>query len=329
MASRSGQEILSTVQSGAPRWARFLALTELFYGRSIVVAQPELARSLERAGCRNCETVENLQQLGFGWLTERDILFVPSSWLTEPDLFREPCMLVGIGDETALADATTTLQEVLGFENELRVLLAKIQGTREGLTSHAPDDRPALFLDRDGTIIDHIPYLDRPDEVRLRPEIVPGILKANECNWGVVCVTNQSGIGKAMYSWRDYNDVQQRMHRDLVKDGVFINHDFCAPFFFETSELHWLRAPAFRKPRPGMLVTAALRWGYTLKNSIMVGDSLVDLQAGTLAGAKHVVYVGKKKTDIDDFHTWSKIWRGPKPEVHFDRDGKILPSLIT
>ena len=148
----------------------------------------------------------------------------------------------------------------------------------------AATPRPALFLDRDGVLIEDRHYLSDPTGVALCPG-VPALLRyAAVCEWAIVVVTNQSGIGRGFFEWNDFENVTMRMLEqigmDLVIDGIYANS-----LVEDASPLGW------RKPAPGMFLEAASDLNLSLSGSMVVGDRLSDLQAGVNAGLKTVIHV--------------------------------------
>ena len=75
--------------------------------------------------------------------------------------------------------------------------------------------RPALFLDRDGTLIDLVDYISSPEDVRLIDDAVAAVRSANAAGIAVVIVTNQSGIGRGYYDWNAFEAVQTRLYELL------------------------------------------------------------------------------------------------------------------
>lgn len=143
---------------------------------------------------------------------------------------------------------------------------------------------PAIFLDRDGVIIQEKNYLHDPQQV----ELIPGVAEKIKC-WRaaklpVIVVTNQSGIGQGKFGWPDYEAVHQRM-LDLL--------GFYRPFTAVYANAHTPAESdaAWRKPNPGMLLQAAADLNLDLAASIMVGDKLVDVEAAARAGVRRLVHV--------------------------------------
>lgn len=136
---------------------------------------------------------------------------------------------------------------------------------------------PALFLDRDGTFIELVPWLHRADEVVPVPGAFESLAEAARAGLRVVVVTNQSGIGRSYYGWDDFARVQERVIGLAEAAGGRIDAVYACP------ALPGSGAPC-RKPAPGMLQAAASDLGIDLRRSWIVGDSASDLEAGHRAG---------------------------------------------
>ena len=141
----------------------------------------------------------------------------------------------------------------------------------------------ALFLDRDGVIIEDKHYLFNPSEVKLCNGINGVIKSAFENDFIIVVITNQSGIGKGLFGWGDYKSVTERM-LFLLGDKYKINAIY-ANSYTDSDNGNW------RKPKPGMFFEAAKDLSIDLKSSIIIGDRDSDLKAGISAGLKKLVHV--------------------------------------
>jgi len=143
---------------------------------------------------------------------------------------------------------------------------------------------PALFLDRDGVVIEDCHHLSNPDQVRLCRGARQLIASANRQGWPVVLITNQSGIARGLFQWRHFEMVNERMQQLLGAD---------APLAAIYANGHGPDAPAssWRKPSPQMLLEAARALNLDLKESLLIGDRLSDLQAGAAAAVAMVFHV--------------------------------------
>ena len=149
---------------------------------------------------------------------------------------------------------------------------APVGGTRNGAA------RPALFLDRDGTIIDEVPYLARPELVRVIPEAAAAIARANGLGMPVVVVTNQSGIERGVFDWQTYAAVEDAVAAAVADAGGRIDAVYACP------RMPAEPLPFGRKPDPGMLRAAAKDLNLDLARSWIAGDCATDIEAGRRAG---------------------------------------------
>lgn len=152
--------------------------------------------------------------------------------------------------------------------------------------SDAAAGGPALFLDRDGTIVEEIGHLRRPQDVRLIAGAAALIAAANRAGTPVVVVSNQSGIGRRLFGWDDFQAVQQRMAELLAAEGAAIDAVIACPYHSEAAAPWQHPDHPARKPNPGMLLHAARLLPISLGNSWIVGDRASDLAAGRNAGLR-------------------------------------------
>lgn len=163
---------------------------------------------------------------------------------------------------------------------------------RRQIASHQM--RPALFVDRDGTLIELVEYLADPECVRLVPGAADTLRHANQADIPVLVVTNQSGIERGYYDWKAFSAVQDRMHELLAVQNARVDAVYACPALPESGD-------ANRKPNPGMLLAAAEDFALDLPQSWIVGDSARDLEAARRAGLGHgwLVPTGYGERDID------------------------------
>ncbi|MDZ3836524.1 MAG: HAD-IIIA family hydrolase [Rhodospirillales bacterium] len=151
--------------------------------------------------------------------------------------------------------------------------------------------RPALFLDRDGTVVEEVGHLRRPEDVRLIEGAAAVIARANALAIPVIVVTNQSGIGRGLFGWAELIAVEERIEAELSALGAWIDAVLACPFHPEGRPPyrhpdHWAR-----KPNPGLLLRAADAFAIEFASSWIVGDRAGDIAAGRaarLAGGMHV-----------------------------------------
>ncbi len=151
--------------------------------------------------------------------------------------------------------------------------------------------RAAVFLDRDGTLVDELGFLADPERLRLLPDAAAGVRLLNEAGLAVVVVTNQSGLARGLFGPPELEAVHGRLEQELARGGARLDGILACPHH-PTEGAPPLRARcSCRKPEPGLLVEAARRFGLELADSWMVGDDARDLEAGRRAGVRASVLV--------------------------------------
>jgi D-glycero-D-manno-heptose 1,7-bisphosphate phosphatase len=151
---------------------------------------------------------------------------------------------------------------------------------------------PALFLDRDGAVIEERHYLSDPAGVALIDGAGDCIRRAAARRWHVVLVTNQAGIGRGLFGWSEFAQVQARVVEMLAAQGAALDAVLACPFHPEGQTPHRHADHSARKPNPGMLLAAADELDIDLGASWIVGDRAGDIGAGRNAGLLAGVHVG-------------------------------------
>jgi D-glycero-D-manno-heptose 1,7-bisphosphate phosphatase len=149
--------------------------------------------------------------------------------------------------------------------------------------------RPCLFLDRDGVVIVDKHHLADPNGVELIPPTVRAISKARTLGWFVGLVTNQSGIGRGLFTWQEFAAVQARIDTLLGSEGIALDFICACPFHEEARPPYDHPDHPWRKPNPGMLAHAIEILGIDPARSTMVGDRASDIEAGRAAGVTNLV----------------------------------------
>jgi D-glycero-D-manno-heptose 1,7-bisphosphate phosphatase len=151
--------------------------------------------------------------------------------------------------------------------------------------------RSALFLDRDGVIVDDPGYLSRSADVSLLTGAADLIAAANTRNIPVVVVTNQSGIARGLFDWGAFESVQQEIARQLDLSGVHLDAVIACPFHPDFTDDYAATGSIWRKPAPGMITQAAEQLNIDTGQSYMVGDTITDIDAAKAAGLAGAVLV--------------------------------------
>ena len=199
-----------------------------------------------------------------------------------------------------------------GTHERRRILRAKYQ-----------NPTPALFLDRDGVLIEDRHHLYDPSKVRLCPGSKELVETAYEKNWAVIVVTNQSGISRGYFSWYDYERVTDQLLKLL---GV------SAPLAGIYANGHAPDAPAasWRKPSPAMLLEASRELNLDLKKSILVGDRLSDMKAGAQAGVDTLIHVltGHGLSERAVIKAWVEKQKGDPPSKNHEIGVVFMDTLV-
>ncbi len=152
--------------------------------------------------------------------------------------------------------------------------------------------RRALFLDRDGVINVDTNFLYRPEECVFIDGIVPLLQTANRLGFFTCVITNQSGIGRGLYTEEDFHRLMEHMSSELGAQGASLDAVYFSPFHPVHALGRYQRESDCRKPAPGMLLRAAAEHGLDLGRSVLVGDRCSDLQAGHAAGVPDLFLFG-------------------------------------
>jgi D-glycero-D-manno-heptose 1,7-bisphosphate phosphatase len=144
--------------------------------------------------------------------------------------------------------------------------------------------RPALFLDRDGVLIEDRNYVGRIEDMCMIAEATSAIARCNAIGIPVVVVTNQSGIARGYYQWSDFHAVQAGLCSALTAAGARLDAVLACAYHENGFEPLRVANHPWRKPNPGMLMAAACRMNLDLARSWIVGDKASDVAAGAAAG---------------------------------------------
>lgn len=162
--------------------------------------------------------------------------------------------------------------------------------------------QPAVFLDRDGTMIHDVGYLSRVDQVRWFPDTVDAIRLLNRAGFLVCVTTNQSGIGRGHYTEADLAAIHGSMARALAAAGATVDAWFYCPHHPEAEVLEYRVVCECRKPRPGMIRQAEGRYAIDLGRSFVIGDKALDVGLAAAVGARGILVRTGYGADVDRAH---------------------------
>lgn len=143
-----------------------------------------------------------------------------------------------------------------------------------------------ILCDRDGTIIYDKHYLCDPDGVELLPGAARGLAGLYQAGCKIFVVTNQSGIGRGMYSLDEYKSCARRLKQILAEDGVKIGDTVFCPHAPDKGE-----ECDCRKPKPGMWKDLMIKHSIQAAESVMIGDKSADIMFGKNSGLARTVLV--------------------------------------
>ena len=149
--------------------------------------------------------------------------------------------------------------------------------------------RPAVFLDRDGTINVEVDYLSDPADLVLEKGAGAAIAALNQGGYDVVVITNQSGVARGILDLETLDRVNARLSLLLENEAAHFDALRFCPHHPTVGDERFRKDCDCRKPLPGMMTSAAEELGTDLKASWVVGDSIRDLQAGAALGVPGIL----------------------------------------
>jgi D-glycero-D-manno-heptose 1,7-bisphosphate phosphatase len=148
------------------------------------------------------------------------------------------------------------------------------------------DHRIAVFLDRDGTVIEEEGFLRRPENVRLIPGAARAIRRLNDGGILACIVSNQSGVARGYLTESDLVPIHERLTAMLQDEGAWIDRIAWCPHHPTEGRPPYNIECDCRKPRPGMIHRLAAELGIAPHRSFVIGDRVSDVQLGTEVGAQ-------------------------------------------
>jgi D-glycero-D-manno-heptose 1,7-bisphosphate phosphatase len=143
----------------------------------------------------------------------------------------------------------------------------------------------AVFLDKDGTLVENIPYNVNPARICLIPGVDEALRRLYQAGFSLVIATNQSGVARGFFSEDALNDVENRL-RELIREKAeaeLLAFYYC-PHHPEGVAPNYAVDCSCRKPKPGLMIKAADQFNISLQKSWFIGDILDDIEAGNRAG---------------------------------------------
>ncbi|MGS5087008.1 D-glycero-alpha-D-manno-heptose-1,7-bisphosphate 7-phosphatase [Hydrogenophaga sp. A37] len=148
--------------------------------------------------------------------------------------------------------------------------------------------RAAVFVDKDGTLVENVPYNVDPALLRFESGALEALAALNSAGFSIFIVTNQSGLARGYFSLRAFEALRYLLQQRLLDEaGVDLEGFYFCP---HAPDLKGGPTCLCRKPMPGMLSRAASTHRLDLTRSWMVGDTLDDVEAGRRAGCRSILY---------------------------------------
>ncbi len=164
----------------------------------------------------------------------------------------------------------------------------------------------AIFLDKDGTLVEDIPYNVDPERICLTRGALQGLVLLHRAGYRLIVVSNQSGVALGRFPESALEGVRVRLERILETVGVPLAGFYYCPHHPDGRVPGYARSCRCRKPQPGLVARAARDHGIDLSGSWFVGDILDDVEAGRRAGCRTVLLDNGHETE------WKRCrWRWP------------------
>ncbi|HEX2267435.1 MAG TPA: HAD family hydrolase [Actinomycetota bacterium] len=157
--------------------------------------------------------------------------------------------------------------------------------------------QPAVFLDKDGTLVENVPYSADPVKMRLCPGAAEGIRMLGEAGFRLFVVSNQSGVARGHFGEHELVGVEARLRTLMGQAGVKLDAFYYCPHHPEGSVAEYSLACDCRKPEPGMILNAGRDHAIDLAGSWLIGDILDDVEAGRRAGCRTILIDNGHETE--------------------------------
>jgi D-glycero-D-manno-heptose 1,7-bisphosphate phosphatase len=155
----------------------------------------------------------------------------------------------------------------------------------------------AVFLDKDGTLIEDVPYNVDPEQVKLAPGAADGLAALAATDYQLIVVSNQSGVAHGYFAEDKLAGVEQRLQDFLGERGVKLNGFYYCPHHESGRVARYAIRCACRKPQPGLILRAAQEHDIDLPRSWLIGDILNDIEAGHAAGCRTILIDNGNETE--------------------------------
>jgi D-glycero-D-manno-heptose 1,7-bisphosphate phosphatase len=191
----------------------------------------------------------------------------------------------------------------------LPIILYAVLSNRILRQKSSMNHNKAIFLDRDDTIIEDPGYISNPDQVKLIPSAAGALADLRKMGYKIVVVSNQSGIARGLITEQALAQIHERLKQLLAQQNVYLDRIYYCPFHPDGVIQKFRKDSDLRKPKPGMLLTAAKEMSIDLENSWMIGNDYKDIAAGKSAGCRTILIKS---------HTNKPVRQLSDPEADFE-----------
>ena len=147
----------------------------------------------------------------------------------------------------------------------------------------------AIFLDRDGTLIDEVGYLRMMEDLRFTPRAAEALRKFHTLGFLNIVITNQSAVARGLLSPKALNKIHTRLKNMAKEEDAIIDDVFFCPHFPDGRVAPYNVECECRKPKPGLIQQAVAKHNINLQQSILIGDKTTDLELGRNAGIRTIL----------------------------------------
>lgn len=155
----------------------------------------------------------------------------------------------------------------------------------------------AVFLDKDGTLVDNVPYNVDPANLRLCHGVAEGLQLLQQQGYRLIIVTNQSGVARGIFPESDLAPMFAHLRQMLAAEGAMIDAWYFCPHHSDGVVAEYAFSCNCRKPLPGMLQRASREHDIDLAASWMIGDILHDVECGRRAGCRTILIDNGNETE--------------------------------
>jgi len=155
----------------------------------------------------------------------------------------------------------------------------------------------AVFLDKDGTLIEDIPFNVVPERIHFSTDTLDALIVFQNLGYQLIVVTNQSGVARGYFSEAALNTLAEYLQEFLTSKGIQLDGLYYCPHHPQGTISEYAIDCSCRKPQPGLIVRGAVEHEIDLSASWMIGDILNDVEAGNQAGCQTILLNNGHETE--------------------------------